>query len=132
MLIGSGAKGQQTRPKFSASADAVAVDVLVTERNYPVRGLDASDFVVLDNGVPQTVEVVNADQLPLHVSLVLDASESMSRAAEALLRQLAPADRVNVLTVSDVVALKVPVNATPGEAIAGVRHLEASGGTRLF
>lgn len=135
-----GAKDQPAKPQFGVAVDAVAVDVLVTDRKGPVRGLGARDFVVLDNGVPQRVEVVTADQLPVHVSLVLDTSQSVSgpnlavlrRAAEALLRRLAPADRVNLLTLSDVVALEVPMNATSREAIAGLRHLEASGGTRLF
>lgn len=140
MLLAIGVKGQPAKPQFSVAVDAVEVDVLVTDRKGPVRGLGARDFVVLDNGVPQSVTVVSVGQLPLHVSLALDASQSVSgpnlallrRAAEALLRRLVPADRVNLLTVSDVVALQAPMNATSGEALAGVQHLEASGGTRLF
>jgi hypothetical protein len=39
-------------PVFVSRRDVVRVDVLVTERGRSVLGLKASDFTVLDNGVP--------------------------------------------------------------------------------
>ena len=43
--------GQQA-PTFTSRVEAVRVDVLVTERGQPVRGLKPADFEVIDNGVP--------------------------------------------------------------------------------
>jgi VWFA-related protein len=134
------AQGQPAKPQFGVATDAVAVDVLVSDRKGPVRGLTADDFAVFDNGIAQRVQVVTADQIPLLVSLVLDTSESVSgsklvalaHAALTLLQRLSPEDRVNLLTISDVIGLKAPVGATPVDAIAALQHLDAAGGTRLF
>jgi hypothetical protein len=57
---------------FRSRADGVSFDVLVESNGVPVDGLTARDFVVLDNGEPQTVEVVDLKTLPIDVSLVVD------------------------------------------------------------
>ena len=49
---------QSQNPTFSSKVEAVRVDVLVTEDGKPVRGLRAADFEILDNGVRQTVDIV--------------------------------------------------------------------------
>lgn len=47
---------QAQRPVFRTGIDVIQVDVSVLDRHRrPVRGLTAEDFVVLENGVPQTV-----------------------------------------------------------------------------
>ena len=53
------------------------MDVLVSDRGKPVPGLGPADFEVLDNGVPQRVELVSFEQLPLSVVLALDMSDSV-------------------------------------------------------
>jgi len=65
-------------PTFSSRVEAVRIDVLVSERNVPVRGLRPDDFDVFDNGVRQRVDLVVFEQLPLNVVLTLDMSTSMS------------------------------------------------------
>jgi VWFA-related protein len=46
----------QQRPVFRAGIDVVQVDVSVLDRaRRPVRGLDAGDFTVLENGVAQSI-----------------------------------------------------------------------------
>ena len=62
---------------FTARVDAVRVDVDVRRGNKPVTGLSAADFEVLDNGVPQRVELVSPTALPLNVVLALDGSASL-------------------------------------------------------
>ena len=54
------------------------VDVLVTDGGRPVLGLGPADFEVLDNGVPQDVEFVSYDQIPLNVVLAFDMSDSVA------------------------------------------------------
>jgi VWFA-related protein len=63
---------------FSSKVEAVRVDVLVTDRDKAVVGLKPADFEVLDNGVPQRVDLVSFEQIPLNVVLALDMSESVS------------------------------------------------------
>ena len=56
-------------PTFRASTTAISLDVSVTQRHVPVDDLQASEFAVRDNGVPQRVSV-NAAATPLDVTLV--------------------------------------------------------------
>ena len=64
-------------PTFSSKVEAVRIDVLVSERNVPVRGLRPDDFEVFDNGIRQRVDLVAFEQLPLNIVLTLDMSTSM-------------------------------------------------------
>jgi VWFA-related protein len=68
----------QQAPAFTAKVEAVRVDVLVTDNGQPVRGLGTADFELLDNGVPQQVELVSFDEIPLNVILALDMSDSVA------------------------------------------------------
>jgi len=109
---------QQTLPTFYATTDAIMVPVAVHNGGRPVRGLVATDFVVLDNGVPQSIELVRLDAVPIDVTVVLDASGSLSdmariqlrRDVEELARLLEPGDRLGALsfdsTVTELAALQ--------------------------
>jgi len=88
---------------FSSKVEAVRVDVLVTDREKggtAVLGLKPSDFEVLDNGVPQQVDLVSFEQIPLNVVLALDMSESVSGDRLEQLRD-ASAKLLNGLTKDD-------------------------------
>jgi VWFA-related protein len=57
---------------------AVALDVVVTDaRGRFVRGLRQDDFLVLEDGVPQTVTFFTADITPVTVLVLLDSSASV-------------------------------------------------------
>ena len=125
---------------FRARAEAVRVDVLVTNGNRPIAGLASDDFEVLDNGVPQAVDAVTIEDVPFSVLLALDASESMAgaplkdlkTAAAAAVESLRDADRAAVLTFSEELrhpATWLPKGPALTRAIDGVR---ASGATALF
>lgn len=91
-------------PKFSSQIDAVRVDVLVTDRGQVVRGLEAADFEVRDNGVTQRVDVVTFERLPLTVVLALDVSDSVDSDRLAHLRE-ARSSVLDHLTAEDEAAL---------------------------
>src|SRR4051794_19262172 len=63
---------------FSAKVESVRVDVLVTDKGQPVHGLSAADFEILDEGVPQHVDLVSFDEIPLNVIFALDMSSSVA------------------------------------------------------
>jgi von Willebrand factor type A domain len=58
----------------------------VTDHGQPIRGLGAADFDLSDNGVPQQVELVSFDEVPLNVILALDMSDSVAGERLAQLR----------------------------------------------
>ena len=62
------------RPTFQASSDLVAIDVFVRSGRDVITGLTAADFTVADNGRRQRIERVDAEAMPLDVTLVLDVS----------------------------------------------------------
>jgi len=102
-------------PVFSSKVEAVRVDVLVTERDKgpAILGLKPSDFEVLDNGVPQQVDLVSFEQIPLNVVLALDMSESVSgdrldqlrEASDGLLKALTKDDQAGLVTFTQRVVL---------------------------
>jgi hypothetical protein len=62
----------ETQTRILTKVEAVRLDVLVTANGQPVRGLGPADFDVRDNGVPQQVDLVAFEQIPLNVVLALD------------------------------------------------------------
>jgi VWFA-related protein len=102
------------QPTFSTRKETVRLDVLVTDRGRPVRDLQATDFEILDSGVPQQVEFFSFEQLPLALVLALDDSASISAASRehlrnggrALLGGLEPKDQAALLTFADVITLR--------------------------
>jgi len=104
---------QAQRPVFVARRDAVRLDVSVTDRGKPVAGLKPADFVVLDNGVPQTVDYISFDELPLNVVLAFDVSGSMAgprfddlrNAGHAAVDQLKADDRAAFVSFSHAVSV---------------------------
>ena len=137
-LSGGSAAAQQ--PTFSSRLDAVRVDVLVTERNRVALGLGPADFEVLDNGVPQTVDLVSFEELPLNVVLVFDLSASLAGerleqlqvAAKAMLGGLKPRDQAALLTFSHRVELAQPLTGDAGAVAAAVEAALPAGDTALF
>lgn len=126
------------QPTFSARTESVRVDVLVTDSGRIVNGLQAADFEIRDEGVLQTVDLVQFQQLPLHVALALDLSYSVSGerledlrgASHALLDALTTQDHASLLTfnhavsrrsapTSDVMTLRTLLNAVAPEDVEG-------------
>jgi hypothetical protein len=101
--------GAPDQTVFRARTDAVSLTVSVMKGKDPVIGLGATDFTLTDNGVPQTVEVVSLDQVPIDVTIVLTGYPTNSAAAyvqglasaEATRRLLLPSDRLRLVTVND-------------------------------
>ncbi|HWN86813.1 MAG TPA: VWA domain-containing protein [Vicinamibacterales bacterium] len=128
------------QPTFSSRLEAVRVDALVSEGGKPVRGLRPGDFVVLDNGVPQTVDLASFETLPVNVILALDHSNSVTgdrlaqlqEAARTVLRALAPRDQAALVTFSHRVALPQALTRDSGSVIAALERARPEGETSLF
>jgi VWFA-related protein len=128
--------GQQGPPRFRATTDVVSIEVSVRAGRSAVTDLRASDFQVLDNGVPQRLDAVLYESVPIDLTLVLDASGSTARVIErfkANARQvtdlLRPADRVQLVAVSTDVVRIVP--DPPASHVLPLDRLHAAGGTSI-
>jgi Ca-activated chloride channel family protein len=127
------------QPDFATRREAVRVDVLVTERGQPVRGLNVSDFEVFDNGVAQRVDLASFEQIPLNVVLVFDTSGSvtderlghMRDAGSAVLKRLTNDDQSALVTFSHVVARRAPLTADRERVRAALNFRPPEGDTAL-
>jgi len=107
------------QPNFATRREAVRVDVLVTDKGQPVRGLTAADFEVSDNGIAQHVDLVSFEQIPLNIVLVFDTSGSvtderlshMRQAGSAVLNDLTKNDQAALLTFSHAVSQRAGLTA---------------------
>ena len=109
------------------------------ERNHFVHGLVPSDFMLLEDDVRQSIDLVAKDTVPTTFGLLVDSSQSMSRrmqfvrrAAEQLTTHLRPDDRVVVAPFAHgFKAITGPTDdrATVSEAIAAI---ESGGGTAIL
>ncbi len=103
--------------------------------------LTQEDFTVLDEGKPQPLAVFSAERRPVHLVLLIDASNSMNRegriaiardAAVGFLEELEPEDTAALITFSD--TPRVIMERTPDKkaVAAAARAIEAEGGTALY
>ena len=94
--------------RFKSKSELVTVDVLVMDGRRVLKGLTPADFALTDNGVPQTVEQLHVERLPVSVLLVLDVSwsvagerlDSLKSAASALVQRLRLDDRAALISFS--------------------------------
>lgn len=129
----------QAPPTFKVAVDGVRVDVLVTDGRRPVRGLTAADFDLKDRGVPQTIESVSFEDVPLSLMLVLDRSSSvrgaplahLKEAASAVVDRMRPGDRAATMTFSGDVSLACEWTSDGLRLRDAIGRVEAGGATAL-
>jgi VWFA-related protein len=129
----------QPQTTFRSGVEVVELDVSVMRGGVPVAGLTARDFALTDNGVAQDVESVTLERLPLSVTLVLDASQSVAgdrlrhlvQAGEGLAAALRKDDRAALITFSHMVDLRVPMTGDFQSIRTALGTMTGSGATSL-
>jgi Ca-activated chloride channel homolog len=137
-LQSTGLEPQQ--PTFRARVDLVPVDVAVHRGGRPFAGLSKADFEILDNGVRQTIERVDNENVPLEAWLVLDVSSSLQgqplvrlqEAASAFAAAFAPGDRAGLVTFSHDVLVAQPLTGDLPAVRTALGQLRAGGATALY
>ena len=125
------------QPTFRATTAVVTVSVSVKRGNNVVANLTAADFTLTDRGVPQSIEAVSIEAVPIDVTLFLDTSGStsgkldeMRQDVQAIMQLLRSGDRFRLLTIGDTVDMpvgwvaagtRVPVSFTPVGGISLIR-----------
>jgi VWFA-related protein len=132
------ASGQEPA-RFRSRADMVLIDALVTNDRRVVAGLTASDFELLDNGVPQSIEQLYVEQLPLTIIMVLDTSgsvggerlDALKKGAAVVVDRLRPADQAAIVSFSGELHLAARVTGDRAKLHETIAGLKAEGGTAL-
>ena len=99
-------------PAFRSSSNLVLVPTTVTDRSGRfVRGLNAWDFEILEDGVRRPVAQFSSSRVPVSVAILLDISGSMSqepnrweltrRAIVSFLSRLEEHDEVTLIVFND-------------------------------
>ena len=126
--------------RFVSGTLGVHVDVLVTKGNVYVGGLTAADFELRDNGVLQSVEVIDPSDVPVNAVLALDMSAStvgrkladLIAASRALLDGLKPADRASLTTFNHAVAPRVPLTSDRAAIASTLKEIDPEGNTAVL
>jgi Ca-activated chloride channel family protein len=139
-LLLSGPLHALQKRSFSSSTLGVRVDVLVTDGRNAVAGLTATDFELRDNGVLQTIDVVDSSDVPINAVLALDTSASTTgqrqkdliAASQALLDGLKAADRAALTTFSHAVAPRIALTSDLAAVRAELLRIAPSGETAIM
>src|SRR5580704_24199 len=130
-------------PVFRTAVSLVKVDAEVAGKSGIVEGLQKQDFVILDNGQPQTLRYCSQDEVPLDVILLFDISSSMgpsirkvANSAQLAMSELRHGDRVAVMSFNTGVWLEAPFNddltAVANLLLRGIRNTHFGGGTYIL
>src|SRR5215472_3259907 len=133
----------QEDPVFRAEISLVKVDAEVAGKNGVTDGLDREDFVVLDNGQPQTVRYFSQEEEPLDIVLLFDISESMgpsiqkvASSARIAMSELRKGDRVAVMSFNTGVWTEAPfttdLDALGSRLVQRIRETRFAGGTYIL
>ena len=140
VLLASSTTQAVQQASFRSEAVAVRVDVLVTDGRKPVAGLAPSDFELRDNGVPQTLSLIQVADVPLNVVLAIDTSAStegeghkqLIGATRSLLEQLAPPDRVALVTFNHAVTPRAPLTTDKSRITQALALVHPEGRTAVI
>lgn len=101
--------------------------------------VSADDLEVVENGVPQAVEVFHEATRPLAIVLALDNSGSMRQreaqvieSARGFVAALRPEDKVAILHFADESTLAHDLGANKDAAQSAIAQYRAAGGTALY
>jgi len=100
---------------FRANSDLVTVPVFVKGNERIITGLTADDFLLTDNGVPQQIQSLSAEALPVDVTVLVETSRAMKDYAKSInghvhdiLSEVRPTDRIEILGIDDYVNVLLP------------------------
>jgi VWFA-related protein len=124
----------------ATEVNSVLIEASVQDRTGRfVKGLAASQFSVLENDVPQTLDIVRQEAVGCTFALMVDSSASMSRrmdfvqrTAATLSRYMSPLDRMIVAPFSlGVGSVTGPTNDRP-TILQGIEAIRPAGGTAIL
>ncbi|HLK69586.1 MAG TPA: VWA domain-containing protein [Bryobacteraceae bacterium] len=136
------ASAQTSTPIFRAEANLESIAVRVLDRQRrDIRGLTAGDFTVLEDGHPQKIAFLAAEDQPISLAVLLDSSTSMESSrklagARAILKPLLrgnlPGDEISLAPFTDRVGQFQQLTAEQRANPPVTRLASLGGGTALY
>jgi Ca-activated chloride channel family protein len=125
---------------FRAAVELVALNVVATDgQDKVVNGLEARNFAVFEDGVPQEVAFFGTSEVPLDLAILLDTSASMGekmgalqQAAIGFASTVREGDRLTVVDINDAYKVLLPLTADRDGVADIIRGITARGGTALY
>jgi len=119
--------------------DLVLVDILLTDaKGNTLRGLQAKDFEILDEKIPQEIHHFSQDEIPLAIALVVDVSGSMEPGMERLrqglihaLPTLKPEDKVALFSFNEQAMQRLALTREFGQIARTIGGFYARGETNI-
>ena len=139
-LTSAGSTAEQAQPQFSSRVTQVEVYATVTDKEgRPIKGLQAADFVVLEDDVRQEVTTFIGGDFPASVALAIDRSFSMQgaplnvarTAGRVFVASLKPEDRVMLISISGNVEVLSPLSRDREPLLQALASLDAWSTTSL-
>ncbi len=128
------------RFSFIVRVPSVTLDIVVEDRlGRFVTGLEAPDFEILEDGVPQEISYFTAELTPVTSLLLLDSSASVRSSLSAIqtaayifLRNMATGDQGRVATFAEGVRFGPPYDSDLWDQVAMIRGMRPFGRTALY
>jgi VWFA-related protein len=139
-LAGALQKGRAGTYILHADVDEVLLNcTVINERGRTVAGLEQSYFRVWEDGVPQTINSVLQQDLPVAMGILVDNSGSMSdkraavaRAALSLIKASNPLDEAFVVNFSEKAFLDQRFTSDLVALQRGLNRFDSKGATALY
>ena len=118
----------------------VLLDTMVQDKDGKfVRNLAHQNFTVLEDGVPQTLDLAGQDHLPATFAMLVDSSQSMSRridfvreAANRLVGYMRPKDRMLIVPFSKTLQPITGPTDDRDTVLDAIAKIEPRGGTAIL
>ena len=132
--------GQKTTHRYSVDVNAVALDVVVTDKKGRfVKGLKEEDFIVLEDGAPQELTFFTSANTPITVLLLLDSSasvrshqEEVQKDANRFISKLRKGDQARVGFFHNTVVFGPRFTDDMDEHIAMINRMRPQRSTHLY
>jgi VWFA-related protein len=132
-------KNEEETFKITVQTQLVEVYLTVTRGNQLVPNLKASDFILTEDGLPVTVDRLDNQEVPIHIALLVDISESVQDslgtiqdAAIAFVNSLHQQDRVTLILFNSGIAAFQQSTDDRNPIIKEIRNARAGGMTKLY
>jgi VWFA-related protein len=115
------------------------LELTAVDESRRILDVTREDLIVVEDGVPQTVEAFSEATSPVSIVLALDESGSMRRSAEGVkaaartfVNALRQEDRLAVLRFSDTAEVAHDLTQFRSDALKAIDEYTSKGGTALY